>query len=291
MSMWYSIGTIMGYGADFHVQTAAGRLLTIGLYLLSLVLMATYTANLASDLTISKSKDTISGIDDIKNGKIPFSRIGILVESSQEDYYLREISEGVRNYYPLKTQDELYSSLLNNLVDASILDTSAIEYYTNNIYFNLTFVEKDFAPSSYGIAYPKQWLYGKDLDVIILSLRESGVLDDLKEKWFDKNVCQHSSSSYVSTSIKLEEMSGLFVTFGLISILSNSIRRLDLQNGHCLKRDRCFNSEQCAAFLRSSWAKQCEILEIVVNDQSMIDDLVNDITNLKALKVMLQPGR
>ncbi|CAF1331286.1 unnamed protein product [Rotaria sordida] len=220
MSMWYSIGTIMGYGADFHVQTAAERLLTIGLYLLSLVLVATYTANLASDLTISKSKDSISGIDDIKNGKISFSRIGILIEASVEDYYLREVSEGVRNYYPLKTQNELFNSLLNNLVDASILDTSAIEYYTNNIYCNLTFVEKDFAPSSYGIAYPKQWLYGEDLDVIILSLRESGVLDDLKEKWFDKNVCQHSSSSYVSTSIKLEEMSGLFVTFGLISILS-----------------------------------------------------------------------
>ncbi|CAF1438480.1 unnamed protein product, partial [Rotaria sordida] len=220
MSMWYSIGTIMGYGADFHVQTAPGRLLTIGLYLLSLILVATYTANLASDLTISKSKDTISGIDDIKNGKIPFSRVGILVESSQEDYYLREISGGVRNYYPLKTQDELYSSLLNNLIDASILDISALEYYTNNIYCNLTLVGKDFVPSSYGIAYPKQWLYGKDLDVIILSFRESGVLDDLKKKWFEKSVCPDSSSSYVSTSINLEQMSGLFVTFSVISILS-----------------------------------------------------------------------
>ncbi|CAF3304363.1 unnamed protein product [Rotaria sp. Silwood2] len=220
MSMWYSIGTIMGYGADFHVQTAAGRLLTVGLYLLSLVLVATYTANLASDLTISKSKNTISGIDDIKNGKIPFSRIGILIESSQEDYYLREISGGVRNYYPLKTQNELYSSLLNNLIDASILDIGAVEYFTNNIYCNLTLIGADFAPSSYGIAYPKQWLYGKDLDVIILSLRESGFLDDLKKKWFDKNACQDSSSSYVSTSIGMEAMSGLFVTFGLISILS-----------------------------------------------------------------------
>ncbi|CAF3970239.1 unnamed protein product [Rotaria sordida] len=220
MSMWYSIGTIMGYGADFHVRTAPGRLLTIGLYLLSLVFVATYTANLASDLTISKSKDTISGIDDIKNGKIPFSRIGILVESAEEDYYLREISGGVRNYYPLKTQNELFSSLLNNIIDASILDISAIEYYTNNIYCNLTLAGKDFAPSSYGIVYPKQWLYGKDLDVTILSLRESGVLDDLKRKWFDKNVCQDSSSSYVSTSINMEQMSGLFVTFGLISILS-----------------------------------------------------------------------
>ncbi|CAF4334558.1 unnamed protein product, partial [Rotaria sordida] len=146
MSMWYSIGTIMGYGADFHVQTAAGRLLTIGLYLLSLVLVATYTANLASDLTISKSKDSISGIDDIKNGKISFSCIGILVESSVEDYYLREISGGVRNYYPLKTQNELFNSLLNNLIDASISDISAIEYYSNNVYCNLTFAGKDFAP-------------------------------------------------------------------------------------------------------------------------------------------------
>ncbi|CAF4199852.1 unnamed protein product [Rotaria sordida] len=74
-------------------------------------------------------------------------------------------------------------------------------------------------------------------------------------------------------------------------IISNSICRLDLQSGHYLKHDRCFNSEQCAAFLRSSWTKQCEILEIVVNDQSMIDDLINSMSNLKALEVMLQTGR
>lgn len=220
MSMWYSLGTLMGYGADFHAQTAAGRLLTVGLYLLSLVLVATYTENLASDLTISKSKDIISGINDIKDGKVPFNRIGILVESSQEEYYLREISGGVRNYYPLKTQDELYSSLLNNLIDASILDIGAVEYFTNNIYCNLTLIGPLFAPSSYGIAYSKQWLYGKDLDIVILSLRESGVLDDLKKKWFEKHVCQDSSLSRISTSINIEAMSGLLLTFGIISILS-----------------------------------------------------------------------
>ncbi|CAF1282225.1 unnamed protein product [Rotaria sordida] len=60
-----------------------------------------------------------------------------------------------------------------------------------------------------------------------------------------------------------------------LHIISNSIRRLDLQSGRYLKHDRCLNSEQCAAFLRSSRTKQCEILEIVVNDQSMIDDLIN----------------
>lgn len=73
-----------------------------------------------------------------------------------------------------------------------------------------------------------------------------------------------------------------------LHIKSNSIRRLDLQSGHYLNRDRCFNSQQCAAFLRTSWAKQCEVLQIVVNDQSIIDDLINNMTNLRALKVMLQ---
>ncbi|CAF2115131.1 unnamed protein product [Rotaria magnacalcarata] len=76
-----------------------------------------------------------------------------------------------------------------------------------------------------------------------------------------------------------------------INISSIHRLRLDLQSYHYLKRDRCFNSEQCTALLRSSWAKQCEVLQIVVNDRSMIDDIINGMPHLKALKVVLQPGR
>ncbi|CAF4318300.1 unnamed protein product, partial [Adineta steineri] len=53
----------------------------------------------------------------------------------------------------------------------------------------------------------------------------------------------------------------------------NSIRRLDLISGHYLKRNYCFNSEQCTTFLRSSLAKQCHVLEIVINDRSNIEKL------------------
>ena len=46
------------------MRTATGRLLTTGLYVLSiiLVLVATYTANVASHLTLLKSHNIISGI-------------------------------------------------------------------------------------------------------------------------------------------------------------------------------------------------------------------------------------
>ncbi|CAF4811275.1 unnamed protein product [Rotaria sp. Silwood1] len=193
MSWWYSVGTIMGYGADFQVTTAAGRLLTIGLYLLSLVLVATYTANLASDLTISKAKDIISGIDDIKNGKIPFNRIGVRIGTAGEEYYLREISGGNKNFYPLNSRQHMYDSLLNNLIDASFMDSGTAQYVTNNIYCNLTLVGSDFDESSLAIVIPKRWLYEQDLDVNILSLRESGILDDLKRKWFQISSCSGTS--------------------------------------------------------------------------------------------------
>jgi ABC-type amino acid transport substrate-binding protein/ABC-type branched-subunit amino acid transport system substrate-binding protein len=217
-SMWYSTGTIIGYGVDFHVKTAAGRLLTIGLYIFSFILVAAYTAKLASDLTISKTRGIISGIDDLKNGKISFSRIGILTDSSVEDYYLREVSGDNRNFYPLKSEQDMYDKLLNNIIDASIMDSGVVEYSTSNIYCNLTLVGTDYDKSAFGIVLQKKWLYQQDLDIHILSLRESGALDDLKRKWFQTNYCSRSLG--ISKSMTIESMAGLFLTFGVISILA-----------------------------------------------------------------------
>ncbi|CAF3849608.1 unnamed protein product, partial [Rotaria sp. Silwood1] len=218
MSIWYSFGNIVGYGVDFQVNTAAGRLLTAGLYMLSLILVATYTANLASDLTISKSKDIISGINDIKNGKIPHNRIGIRIGTVSEDYYLREISSGSRSYYPLKSGQDLFDSLLAGIIDASFMDIGTGEYITNNIYCNLTLIEDDFDKGVFGIVTPKEWLYTKDLDVNILLLRESGQLDDLKQKWFQKRNCPNLDET--SISMEIDSMSGLFLIFALITFLS-----------------------------------------------------------------------
>ncbi|CAF1574801.1 unnamed protein product [Didymodactylos carnosus] len=218
MSVWFSVGTILGYGADFHVATAAGRLFTIGLYMLSLILVATYTANLASDLTISKSQSVISGIDDIRKGKIPFGRIGIVVGSAVEQYYLREISDENRNYYSLKSQKEIYSKLLSGVIDAAISDTGLLQYATNQLYCNLTIVGEDFDKSAYGIVMPQQWLYKQDLDVNIISLQESGAIDNLTTIWFETSNCP--DPSVISTSMGIEAMGGLFIIFEAISVLS-----------------------------------------------------------------------
>jgi hypothetical protein len=218
MSGWFSVGTLMGYGVDFKVRTAAGRLLTTGLYILSLILVATYTANLASNLTLLKSNNIISGIEDIKNGKIPFSRIGIDVDSASVEFYLREISHGIRNFYPLGSRQEAIDSLLNGVIDVTIMDSGLAEYLTGELYCNLTLVGAPFDLSAFGIVIPKEWIYGEELDVNILSLKELGVIDDLKIKWFPTNDCPDTDSTSISMGI--DTLSGLLLIFAVISILS-----------------------------------------------------------------------
>ena len=218
MSIWYSFGNIAGYGAGYEATTAPGRLLTAGLYVLSIIILATYTANLASDLTLQKTKNMISSIDDIKNGKIRPSRIGITEGTAMEEYYLREISGQSKNYYRLRSQEEVYDRLLDNTIDVSFIDEGIGEYITNNIYCNLTLIGDDFDSGAFGIVTEKDWLYAQDLDVNILQIRESGELDDLRQKWFQGRNCLDTTET--STAMTIEHLGGLFLTFAVICILS-----------------------------------------------------------------------
>ena len=218
MSIWYSVGNIIGYGVDFHVTTLAGRLLTVALYILSLVLVATYTANLASNMTISKTKYIISGIEDMKQGKLAFNRIGIRVGTAAEEFYLREISRGSRNFYPLKSRDELFERLLSGDIDVSFMDIGAAEYMTNNIYCNLTLVGASFDGSMFGIVFPKNWLHIQDFDINLLALRELGELDNLKKRWFGTKVCDDSIETPIAMGA--DSMFGLFLTVGSITIVA-----------------------------------------------------------------------
>ena len=214
MSVWYSIGNIMGYGADFHVTTISGRLLTVALYILSLVLVASYTANLASNLTIFKTKHIISSIDDLKEGKVPHSRIGIRPNTTEEEYFLREISDESRSYYPLKSRDEMFARLLNGDIDASFIDGPTGEYMTNTVYCNLTLVGPEFDARRFGIVAPKHWMFIEDFDMNVLALRELGYLNTLRKRWFESNVCQDSVEP--PNAMGVQSMAGLFLTVGMI---------------------------------------------------------------------------
>ncbi|CAF4354760.1 unnamed protein product [Rotaria sp. Silwood2] len=93
--------------------------------------------------------------DDIKNGKISSDRIGIVVGCAVEDYYLNSISQRKKDYYPLKTADEIYTTLINGNIDVALWNNLTIEYHTNNIYCDLMPVGVEFSHSSYQLPVKK----------------------------------------------------------------------------------------------------------------------------------------
>ncbi|CAF1053639.1 unnamed protein product [Adineta ricciae] len=175
------------------IARSVGCLLTCFLQMLSIISFACFAARLIVELTAPKSEVLISGIDDIKKGKISSNRVGIIANSSIEDYYLREISGGNHNFYPLQSKDDMYNKLLNNTIDAAIMDSGVLEYSTNTLYRNLTLAGPAFDHSAFGIVYPKGWLYEQDLSVTLASLKKSDIIDGLKNKWF---VTNYPSNSY-----------------------------------------------------------------------------------------------
>ena len=232
MSFWYSFGNIMGYGADFHAATISGRIITIALYILSLVLVASYTANLASNLTISKTKYIINSIDDIREGKLPLNRIGVRVGTRAEEFALREISDGSQNFYTFESGRVAINRLLRGDIDTIITDSGTGQYIANYIYCNLSVVGTHFDTGAFGIVFPKDWLYIGDFDVNILALRESGELDKLRRRWFETSTCDETVRA--PNAMGVDSMFGLLLTVGIIvfvAILTLAwTKRMAIQN-------------------------------------------------------------
>jgi ionotropic glutamate receptor len=219
-------GSVIIMTDNITLRKNASRVIVLGLYGLYIILVATYTANLSSFLTLNRVQPSISGIDDIKNGRLAFSRIGIVTNSAVSDYYLQNISS---MYYPLSSAEEIYSRLLDYTIDASIWDSYILEYAVSNYYCDkLSVVGVGFLKSSYGIVLAKNWPYKKDFDVHIMAIRESETLEDLENRWLGHQKCSSSSSSGKpnpagdpnNKTFPLDSMGGLFLIFLILSVIA-----------------------------------------------------------------------
>ncbi|CAF1332977.1 unnamed protein product, partial [Rotaria sordida] len=219
--VYQALSTVIGMGSDLPLRTKSSRIIVIGLFTLSVLLVATYTANLSSYLTLQRTQPPISGIDDIKNGRLRFDRIGVLSNSAIEEFYTSYISN---EFYPVKSVPDIYTLLLNNYIDAALGDALSIEYAVDRHYCgNLSVIGVGFAKSTYGIVMAKNWRYKLDLDVNIVTLRESGELESLEQKWFSKRTCNNITNVekiWERDGISFTVIGGLFISFLIVSAIA-----------------------------------------------------------------------
>jgi ABC-type amino acid transport substrate-binding protein len=218
------ISNIMIKTGASTLTCSASRIVGISLYGFSIIIIAIYTANLSAFLTLTRSRSLISGIDDIKNGRLPYSRVGIVTNSALSDYYIQSIST---IYQPLSSPDSIFQSLLNYTIDASMWNAAILEYAVAKKYCDqLTIVGVGFVRSSYGIALPKNWPYKSELDRAILAIRESQRFECFESQWFSQSKCSESKTSsneyegLGTNQFSFNVMSGIFLLYLIVTVVA-----------------------------------------------------------------------
>ncbi|XP_068223506.1 glutamate receptor ionotropic, kainate 2-like [Palaemon carinicauda] len=234
--LWFCIGSLMQQGGDILPRAVSTRIVAGMWWFFTLIMISSYTANLAAFLTVERMESPIESAEDLakqtrikygslyggstwnffRTSKMPtYQRMFSFMESQNPSVYTKSNEEGVKR---VQKGDGQY---------AYMMESSSIEYITER-YCDLTQVGGPLDSKSYGIALPPGSPYRTLINSAVLKLQEMGRLHALKRRWWKEKrgggTCEadESKSSSKANELGLSNVGGVFVVLlagmGLASV-------------------------------------------------------------------------
>ncbi|XP_017064350.1 glutamate receptor ionotropic, kainate 2 [Drosophila eugracilis] len=225
---WLSIGSLMGQGCDILPKAASTRLVTGMWWFFALMMLNSYTANLAAFLTNSRQGNSINSAEDLAaQNKIKYgamaggSTMGFFRDSNFSTYQkMWTAMESASPSVFTKTNDEGVERVQKgkNLY-AFLMESTTLEYNVERK-CDLVQIGGWLDYKSYGIAMPFNSPYRKQISGAVLKLGELGQLAELKRKWWKEmhggGNCEKSDEDGGDTpELGLENVGGVFLVLGL----------------------------------------------------------------------------
>nr|XP_055024079.1 glutamate receptor ionotropic, delta-2 isoform X1 [Misgurnus anguillicaudatus] len=201
-SMWFVYGSFVQQGGEVPYTTLATRMMMGVWWLFALIVISSYTANLAAFLTISRIENSIQSLQDLaKQTDLPY---GTVLDSAVYDQVR---SKGINPF----ERDPMYSQMWrminrtggaeNNVEEskegirkvkygrfAFVWDAAVLEYVAiNDEDCSLYTVSNSVADRGYGIAMQHGSPYRDIFSQRILELQQNGDMDILKLKWWPQD--------------------------------------------------------------------------------------------------------
>ncbi|MBI4800705.1 MAG: transporter substrate-binding domain-containing protein [Desulfarculus sp.] len=169
-SVWHGVGsglwwaaqtmTSVGYG-DKAPVTFTGRLLAVTWMLISLVLIASFTAVITTSLTVSHLGVTPRDTSELRD-----LRLGVVKDSASQAY-LEGHRLGFTTYPGL---DDLLRDLSAGRLDAVVSDRPSLRYLANHQFKGKIEVQRDnFQPGIFAFALPTQSPWRKPVNLALLA--------------------------------------------------------------------------------------------------------------------------
>ncbi len=185
-SLWFAYGSLVGAGTEMVPRTVSGRLLTGTWWFFGLILVSSYTANLAAFLTVVKIETPIKSVVDLASQtKIQYGTVKNTYANSM--FRSSKLETFAKMWSFMETVDTMVDNFSVGIErvqqgDYAFIWDSPINKYIAMIECDTIAVGEPFDEKGYGIGVPMGASYRDDITMVILSLSESGYMQELDEK-------------------------------------------------------------------------------------------------------------
>nr|AAQ08961.1 AMPA receptor subunit GluR4B [Danio rerio] len=222
-SLWFSLGAFMQQGCDISPRSLSGRIVGGVWWFFTLIIISSYTANLAAFLTVERMVSPIESAEDLaKQTDIAY---GTLDSGSTKEFFRRSkiaVYEKMWSYMKsaeptvfTKTTAEGVARVRKSKGKyAFLLESTMNEYTEQRKPCDTMKVGGNLDSKGYGVATPKGSQLGSAVNLAVLKLNEQGLLDKLKNKWwYDKGECGSGGGGEKdksSQALSLSNVAGVF---------------------------------------------------------------------------------
>ncbi|XP_029173656.1 ionotropic receptor 25a isoform X2 [Nylanderia fulva] len=253
-SFWFALTSFTPQGGGEAPKALSSRTLVAAYWLFVVLMLATFTANLAAFLTVERMQSPVQSLEQLarqsrinytvlanssahqyftnmKNAEdklytvwkeITLNSTSDQVEYRVWDYPIKEqyghILQAITQVGPVKTTEEGFKKVIEseNAEFAFIHDSSEIKYeVTKNC--NLTEVGEVFAEQPYAIAVQQGSHLQEEISRKILDLQKDRYFETLAAKYWNQTLKTQCPNSDENEGITLESLGGVFIAtlFGL----------------------------------------------------------------------------
>uniref|UniRef100_A0A8C7HWD9 Glutamate receptor n=1 Tax=Oncorhynchus kisutch TaxID=8019 RepID=A0A8C7HWD9_ONCKI len=221
-SLWFSLGAFMQQGCDISPRSLSGRIVGGVWWFFTLIIISSYTANLAAFLTVERMVSPIESAEDLaKQTEIAY---GTLDGGSTKEFFRRSkiaVFEKMWSYMKsadpsvfVKTTDEGVVRVRKSKGRyAYLLESTMNEYIEQRKPCDTMKVGGNLDSKGYGVATPKGSALRIPVNLAVLKLNEQAILDKLKNKWwYDKGECgsKDSGRKDKTSALSLSNVAGVF---------------------------------------------------------------------------------
>uniref|UniRef100_A0A2I3GDM4 Glutamate receptor n=1 Tax=Nomascus leucogenys TaxID=61853 RepID=A0A2I3GDM4_NOMLE len=209
-AMWFSWGVLLNSGiGEGAPRSFSARILGMVWAGFAMIIVASYTANLAAFLVLDRPEERITGINDprLRNPSDKFI-YATVKQSSVDIYFRRQVELSTMYRHMEKHNYESAAEAIQAQAACLHLGLRVLEFEASQK-CDLVTTGELFFRSGFGIGMRKDSPWKQNVSLSILKSHENGFMEDLDKTWVRYQECD--SRSNAPATLTFENMAGVFM--------------------------------------------------------------------------------